>query len=185
MIFLPIRLFLPISVLLCAATASSFAQDAAPPPQPPVRTEAEAGPNAITRAAVQRGILQCASRVEQVSKFLGFGSKAGALLLAPGNQIDQRMFSVQMELPAGASVNSFVDMSFAPNQANGCGASYQAITFWNQNCDAVAKNQFGDIKKSPAMKQDVTVLEISPASRVFLMKVGPSACLSIKKEIVS
>jgi hypothetical protein len=81
------------------------------------------GANAVTRAAVQRGILQCASRVEQLTRFLGFGPQAGAVLMAPANPADRRLFSVQLEVPAGATGNTLIDMDFAPGQANGCGAA--------------------------------------------------------------
>ena len=144
----------------------------------------EAAPNAMTRAAVQRGILQCAARVEQVTRFIGFGPQAGGMLIAPGNPVDQRLFSMQMELPAGAASNSFVDMTFTPGQPNGCGATYQAISYWSQSCDSLATSQFSRLKKSPALKQDVTVLDGGPAVKVFLMKAGPTGCVSVKKEIV-
>jgi hypothetical protein len=141
-------------------------------------------PNALTRAAVQRGILQCASRVEQVTRFLGFGAQSGALLMAPVAPADQRVFSIQMELPAGASGNTLIDMSFAPGQANGCGATYQAISYWTQNCDAVAKNQFGAMKRLRPLQNEVAVLDGGQATKVFLMKAGENGCISIKKEVV-
>jgi len=141
-------------------------------------------PNALTRAAVQRGILQCASRVEQVTRFLGFGAQSGALLLAPAGPADQRLFSIQMELPAGASGNTLIDMSFAPGQANGCGATYQAVSYWPQNCEAVAKSQFGAMKRLRPLQNEVAVLDGGAATKVFLMKAGDNGCISIKKEVV-
>lgn len=181
----PINWFCQIRVLLLLLVAPlSFAQDTAQPNQAVAQPAPVAGPTAVTRGAVERGILQCASRVDQLTKFLGFGPQAGALITAPGGQIDQRMFSIQMEVPAGAASNSFIDMNFAPNQANGCGASYEAISYWAQSCDALATSQYGNLKRSAAIRQDVTILEISPASKIFLMKISPTGCLSIKKEIV-
>lgn len=145
---------------------------------------AEAGPNAMTQALVQRGVLSCAARVEQVSRFLGFGPQAGAHLMPPGAPADQRLFSVQMELQAGAGGNSFVDMSFAPQQANGCGATYQTVSFWPQSCETVGNEQFAGLKPSPPMQRDVTVLNVSPSTKVFLMRAGNAGCISMKKEIV-
>ncbi len=159
-----------------AASAPAPAQAAAP---------AENAPNALTRAVVQRGVLSCAARVEQVSRFLGFGPQAGAYLMPPAAPADQRLFAMQMEVPAGAAGNSFVDMSFAPQQANGCGATYQTVTFWPQSCEAVGSQQFANFKASPALVRDVTVLDLAPLTKVFLMKAGASGCISIKKEIVS
>lgn len=150
----------------------------------PASSTAEPGPNALTRAVVQRGVLTCAARVEQVSQFLGFGPQAGAHLMPPAAPADQRFFSVQMELPAGAAGNSLVDMSFAPQQANGCGATYQTVSYWSQSCEAVGSQQFAALKPSQPLKSDVTVLSVSPTTKVFLMRAGAAGCISIKKEIL-
>jgi hypothetical protein len=151
---------------------------------PAIASAVEAGPNAMTQALVQRGVLSCAARVEQVSRFLGFGPQAGAHLMPPAAPADQRLFSVQMELPAGAGGNSFVDMSFAPQQANGCGATYQTVSFWPQSCETVGNEQFAGFKPSQPLQRDVTVLNVSPATKVFLMRAGSAGCISMKKEIV-
>jgi len=145
---------------------------------------AQTGPNAMTRAAVERGILQCASRVEQVTKFLGFGPKAGGLLLAPAAPVDERLFAMQMEVPAGASGNSFVDLNFAPGQANGCGATYQAVSYWSLSCDALASGQFAGLRRLGPIQREIAVLDGGPATKVFLMKAGDKGCISIKKEVV-
>lgn len=144
----------------------------------------DAGPNAMTRAVVQRGVLSCAARVEQVTRFLGFGAQAGAHFMPPPQPADQRLFSLQMELPAGAAGNSFVDMSFAPQQANGCGATYQAVSFWPQPCEVVGRQQFPNMAPGQLLQRDVTVINLGPQTKVFLMSAGTAACISIKKEIV-
>ena len=173
--------FVLLFQVLFLASAHSQASPAGAPSLPPA---VEAGPNAMTQALVQRGVLSCAARVEQVSKFLGFGPQAGAHLMPPAAPADQRLFSVQMELPAGAGGNSFVDMSFAPQQANGCGATYQTVSFWPQSCETVGNEQFAGLKPSQPLQRDVTVLSVSPATKVFLMRAGTAGCISMKKEIV-
>lgn len=167
-------------VLACIGHAGlSFAQTAQPQD-----AAADAGPNAMTRAAVQRGVLSCAARVQQVTQFLGFGPLAGGMLMAPASPVDQRLFSMQMEVPAGATGNSYVDMTFAPNQNNGCGATYESVSYMAQSCDAVAKGPYAQFKKMPAIKQDVVLLDGGASSKVFLMKAGENGCIVIKKEIV-
>ncbi len=89
-----------------------------------------------------------------------------------------------MELPAGANGNTLVDMSFAPGQANGCGATYQSISHWKQSCEALAQAQFGGMRKMRPLQKDVLILDGGPATKVFLMSAGESGCISIKKEIV-
>ena len=146
--------------------------------------EQEPGPNAMSRAVFQRGMMSCAARVEQVTRFLGFGPQAGGHLMPPPAPADQRLFSMQLELPAGGAGNSFVDMSFAPQQANGCGATYQTVTYWTQSCEAVGRQQFANVKPGPALQRDVIVLNLGLLTKVFLMSAGPAGCISIKKEIV-
>lgn len=179
---LPLALYgvwaaLVLSSTLAIAQAPTAAQ-AAPAGNPPA-----GAPNGLTQAAVQVGALSCASRVEQVTRFLGFGPGVGASLMPPAAPTDQRVFAMQMEVPAGASSNSLVNMTFAPQQANGCGATYEAISYWAQSCDAVANGQFAQLKRIKPLQKDVLLLDGGPAVRVFLMNAG-SGCVSIKKEIV-
>jgi hypothetical protein len=196
-IFLAFSLFLMLLGALIAGTVRAQQQsapgvatgalgDVAGSPLPVNANAAvtDAGPNAMTRAVVQRGVLTCAARVEQVTRFLGFGAQAGAHFMPPPQPADQRLFSLQMELPAGAAGNSFVDMSFAPHQANGCGATYQSVSFWPQSCEALAQLQFANVTKGQALQRDVMVLNLGPMTKVFLMPAGNAGCISIKKEIV-
>lgn len=141
------------------------------------------GANAITQAAVQKGALNCASRIEQVSNFLGFGQQTGALLLIPPAQPDQRLISLAMEVPT-ESGSAYVSASFAPNQANGCGAAYDAVVYWPQKCEAVAGKQFAALKKVGQLRKDITVLDGGMATKVFLMPAGDKGCIAIKKELV-
>lgn len=138
--------------------------------------------NAITQAVLQQGAVNCVARINQVSNYLGFGPQAGAVLMVPATQPDQRLLPIAMELPVEGSV-AYVAATFAPNQANGCGAVYDAIVHWKQGCDVVASEQFGALKRIGQMKSAITVLDGGVATKVFLMPVG-SGCLSIKKEVV-
>jgi hypothetical protein len=140
------------------------------------------GANAVTQAAVQQGALICASRINQVSNVLGFGPQAGAVLMMPPNQPDQRLLPLALEVPTEAG-SAYVSATFAPNQANGCGAAYDAVSYWPTACDAVAAKQFGSFKKAGVLRQNITVLDGGVATKVFLMPAG-SGCVSIKKEVV-
>ena len=148
---------------------------------PPTQT-APSGPNAVTRAAVGQNILKCASRVEQVSNFLGYGANAGALLMAAPQDGDNRIAPLLMEAPTPDGV-AYVSATFAPNQSNGCGATYDAVMYWPKSCDAVASQQFDKLRRVGMLKKDITVLDGGAATKVFLMPAG-SGCVSIKKEIV-
>lgn len=178
-----------IALALGVLANPAWAQgEAAKTPLPEAAVTAQAAdsqvPNAMTTAAVQRGMLTCAARVQQVTQFLGFGQQAGAFMMPPPAPSDRQLFAMQLETPAGAQGNSFVDASFAPNQANGCGATYTAVSYWPKSCNKVASQQFGQLKALPPLKRDVTVLDGGPATKIFLMRAGDNGCISIKKEIV-
>ena len=140
------------------------------------------GANAIAQAAVQKGVMNCVSRINQVSNFLGYSAQAGAVLMLPPNQTDQRLVPLAMEVPTETG-SAYVSATFAPNQANGCGAAYDAVVYWPQKCDEVASKQFARLKKVGPLRQNITVLDGGVATKVFLMPAG-SGCVSIKKEIV-
>lgn len=170
---------------LCAATwalALAHLANAQPAAPTQVATPPQAGPNAVTSAVVQRGVLTCASRVEQVSNFLGFSAKAGAMLPALPPQPDRSLLPLVMEVPLEQGV-AFVSMNFAPNQYNGCGASYDAISYWDMSCEQLATKQFGTLKNMGPIKQQITALDAGAATKFFLMPAG-KGCVAIKKEIV-
>lgn len=160
-------------LLALCAPAASIAADAEP---------AAPGVNPVTQALVGQGVLSCASRINQVTSFLASGNQSGAMLFGIPGQPDQRMVSVSMELAAPDKTTAYASASFAPNQANGCGAVYEAVIYWPQNCDVVAARQFPQAKKLKVLHKSIQPLESGPA-KVFLMPAG-NGCVSIKKEIV-
>lgn len=164
-----------LTVCLMASVGTLLAQQAEKAPANPVV-------NAITQAAMQKGALSCVARINQVTNFLGYTPQAGSMLMMPGSQPDQRILPLAMELPVNGGV-AYISASFAPNQANGCGATYDAVVYWPEKCEAVAGKQFAVFKKIGLLKSEITVLDGGPTTKVFLMQAG-SGCLSIKKEVV-
>lgn len=129
------------------------------------------------------GVLGCAGRIDQVSQFIG-ADAVGAYFFAPPAQPDQRMvsFSYEIQPQAADAPLAYASASFAPNQANGCGAMYEAIVYWLQKCDVVAVKQFAQFRKGRSLQTNILVLESETAARVFLMPAG-KGCLSIKKKL--
>ena len=177
-------------VVACTAlhlSSPAVAQPAtrpAPAAAEPAGTNAgmNVGTNAVTQAAVQQGIFACASRINQVTTFLGFNAQAGVTLMVPPGQADQRLLPLAMETIT-ESGPAYVSATFAPGQANGCGATYDAVTYWPQKCEAVAAKQFALLKRVGNLKKEIAVLDGGLATKVFLMPAG-NGCISIKKEIV-
>ena len=170
-----------IWLVFALANVAAHAQDAAGLPAGGNGNNA-GGANAITQAAVQKGVMNCVSRINQVSNFLGYSPQAGAVLMLPPSQVDQRLVPLAMEVPIEGGT-AYVSATFAPNQANGCGAAYEAVVYWPQTCDEVAGKQFSALKKVGPLRQNITVLDGGLAGKVFLMPAG-SGCVSIKKEVV-
>lgn len=140
------------------------------------------GLNKVAEAAALQGVLTCSARVSQVSNFLGFSPKAGALLMVPPGQPNQAVVSVAMEVPNPVGA-AYASATFAPNQANGCGAAYDAVVYWSDTCATVAARQFPELKNIGTLRQNIAVLDGGVATKVFLMQAG-AGCVSIKKEIV-
>lgn len=73
--------------------------------------------------------------------------------------------------------------NFAPNQANGCGASYDVVVYWPQSCDRVAAEHFPALHKSGVIKKEITILDGGETMTISLMPSG-QGCVSIKKEVI-
>ena len=148
-------------------------------PPTPVKTAAS---NSLSQALGHWGIKNCNERVNQLSGFVGYNKSSAALALLPPSQVNQRMLPVAMEIPTENGA-AYVSASFAPNQANNCGATYDAVVYWEQGCADIAENQFKAFKNIGALGKALTVLDGGIATKVFLMPAG-SGCVSIKKEVV-
>lgn len=179
---LPLLIFLILLGAQVQAQTSENKPGAAEVKQVQQQIPATPPTTAVTQAAVQQGILNCAGRINQVTNFLGFNNQSGAMLMTPPNQPDLRLVPLAMEIPT-ESGSAYVSAHFAPNQANGCGAAYDAVVYWPQKCDTVASRQYAALKKVGQLKRDITVLDGGFATKVFLMPAG-SGCVSIKKEVV-
>ena len=166
-----IYLFLLLFLLPIAALAEA----ATPPGKTP-------GVNALAQALGHWGVNNCSDRVNQVSTFVGFNPSSAAMALMPPTQENQRMIPVAMEIPTETGT-AYVSANFAPNQANHCGASYDAVVYWEKACNKVAEDQFKIYKNIGPLGKDLTVLDGGIATKVFLMTAG-SGCVSIKKEVL-
>jgi hypothetical protein len=170
------------------------AADRPPPPPSPITVQAGSAPtpapaqapsstpSIVTQAAVQKGVLNCAGRINQVVNFLGFTGKAGAVLMIPPTQPDARLIPVAMEIPFEGGV-AYASASFAPNQANGCGATYDSVVYWPLACDKVQEQQFKALKVNGKISNEIIIMDGGSELKVFLMPAG-SGCISIKKEVV-
>jgi len=179
------RIILSFAVLIVLLATQVFAQQevgkpATVPPQQQAMVQSTT--NSVTQAAVQKGALSCAARINQVTNFLGFSSKAGAVMMVPPGKPDSLLIPISMEIPIENGV-AYVSASFAPNQANGCGATYDSVVYWPQKCDVIANKNFGTLKKIGAISKLINVRDGGVTTKIFFMPAG-SGCVTIKKEFV-
>jgi len=159
-----------------AAEKASAQQESVPYGNPAV--------NPATRAAVNGGALSCAGRINQVINFLSDGCQGvGAQVTVPAVDPDRKLISVSLEIQNEKIPVAYAGTCFAPNQANGCGAMYETVVYWNKICDDVAAKQFEELKRVGAMHKEIAVLDGGADLKVFLMPAG-SGCVSIKKEVI-
>jgi hypothetical protein len=168
--------------LSCPAWAGA---QVAPAPATQPAQAANPSVNSVTQGAVNAGALSCAGRINQVVNFLAAGSQEmGAHLYVPAAEPDRSLISVSLELRNENMPPAYASAGFAPNQANGCGAEYEAVAYWNVKCDSVAAKQFAGLKQAGVLRKEIIVLDGGSVLKVFLMPAGSSGCISIKKEVV-
>lgn len=126
---------------------------------------------------------RCAPRIQQVVDFLTAGSKSGATAFIPAvpRDPDNSMLSVSMEVANGDTL-AYASASFHPRQEQECGGVYETVTYWQNACSQLVATQYPNLKKN-AMLAQVTLLEVDPGTRIFLMPAG-QGCIAIKKQVI-
>lgn len=162
------------------AAAPAVVPAVAAPPQ--AAPQASSRPHPITLAAAQQGVLACSGRINQVVNALGVTDKSGVALLLPPAQQDQRLVPLVLEMPTTQGGSAYISATFAPNQANGCGANYDAVVYWPQSCDEVTQQYYASLKLLGRLKKDVVMLDGGVNMKVFLLPAGAAGCVSIRRE---
>jgi len=88
-------------------------------------------------------------------------------------------------MPTSLGGSAYISATFAPNQANGCGASVDAVVYWPQSCEDVTKQSYVGLKLLGRLKKDIAVLEGGANIKIFLMPAGVAGCISIRREVLS
>lgn len=136
----------------------------------------------ITQAAVRGGVLTCANRIDQISKYLTGDTQNGAFLFLPKRQPDQGIFSASLEVPVQNAGPVYVSVGFASNALGGCGAAYDTVEYSASACADVEKNVLKGLKRSGVIKKDIMIFSAGTV-KIFLMPAG-TGCVIIKKEVV-
>jgi hypothetical protein len=187
--------FVTLAQALGGVAAPAMAADKPPVPaaaKPPVPPPAPAPakppgmpsePTAMTQAAAQAGVLSCAVRIDQVSKFLATDNAVSFLFLLPPPPRDQRMVTTAMEVDHQNAAPAYAGADFAAT-AQGCGASYETVTYWPLKCDDVFTRFYSKVRQAPALGKSIATLDAGGNARIFLMPAGAAGCITIKKELL-
>lgn len=169
-----------VALLIAAGWAQAQTPNGASGASPGVPSATAVNP--VTQAAAQAGVRACLPRIDQFMQFLSSGGQTGVFLFTPPAQADQRLFSASMEvlIPGG---QAYASSSFAPVGTEGCGALYETVSWWPNNCTEVARQAFPQLTSGNKLARNIQVLNGSETLRVFLMPAG-AGCVSIKKEVV-
>jgi hypothetical protein len=152
-------------------------------PTAPATSATTAKPlNAIASAAATQGVKSCLGRIDQVTSFIGTNATVGAFLFNAPENADKHVYSASMEVQV-ADTLGYASATFAPVGGGGCGAVYDAVTYWPNDCGRTAQTTFAHLKPAGIVKSQIQILEGGPALRVFLMPAG-TGCVAIKKEVV-
>lgn len=171
-----LRKSLSIAVVACIHTAPVLAQPSTP------------GAQALTPYSIgaqRSGITTCVPRINQVTSFLiGQQPNSGIMLSSPNRDANISISSAIMEIQTTANSSSYVSATFAPKADGGCGATYEAISYWSATCAEVANGSFPGLRPTGPLLRMINMLDGGPTLKVFLMPIGNAACLSIKKELI-
>jgi hypothetical protein len=140
--------------------------------------------NELAKAVHKMGNVDCSNLVNQVTESVGFSSRSGAFVITqPNQQPNNHIIPIVIEQPMKQEGVAFISATFAPNQREGCQASYDVLTVWKKSCPQLLAEQYKDIEFIGALKQDINIFASSDHARVFLMQAG-GMCVSIKKELI-
>lgn len=139
--------------------------------------------NVVTTAAVSRGVLSCASRINQVSNYLTQNTKNGAYLFPVNeSQTDPSLFSSSFEilLPERSAV--YASANFMRNDLGGCQAVYDTVEYVDKSCLELKDELTVKSEVLGEIKRDIQMFDAGPV-KFFTIPAG-EGCILIQKEIV-
>ena len=140
--------------------------------------------NQVASVAFGAGVRSCAQRINLVTNFLSTGTQSSALLFLPDRDPDNSMVSASMEVKTKGAARIYASATFSPNTASGCAAEYETVRYFDESCDAVVAKEHKGATPSGTLGDEIEILTIGPAARVFLIRATKKSCISIKKEVV-
>jgi hypothetical protein len=151
---------------------SLWAQEAAPVPT-----------HALAQQMAKLGAFSCAAKTNQVANFLSPAGSDTALLHVPTGNADRSLISASLFMPMGPKQVAVANITVAPNQANGCGATYQTFFYHAKACKQAMAEIYPNLKTQPVGDSGVDLGGINRNAQVFSVPAG-EGCILIKQEVV-
>jgi hypothetical protein len=148
-------------------------------------TPADAAPGGVHRLTAELnalGAVSCLARVEQVARFLDPGNVAAVAVMPLGSYPNQRLILANLAIPQTNGREALATVTIAPNQANGCGASYQLIKPEAGNCTAALKARQAEPRGAIALGGKAIRIQRLSQDSAFLGWQLKDSCLIIKQQ---
>jgi len=145
-----------------AQDSSSEAEESVTQPQASQKSEA----NLITQQVVRLGAFSCAARVEQVTRYLGFGPDTTITIRTPKKPANQKSLSIALNVPSIAEdAMAFAD--FYPLGTD-CTTTYHLVFTSEETCETVAAQRFNEVGQQRKVGEKLLLLTSRNGMRVFL-----------------
>jgi hypothetical protein len=166
-----------LAAALLAFSPALRAEDKARPAPP---AGAATAPHPLSQPMFQNGAMNCAATAHQLASLLSAPKESTLLQLSPGNP-DAGLAVATLVQNRQPGSNMIVTMTLAPNQASGCGASYQRVLLAEQNCQTV-QGKYNGIKTQSLGDTGATLGMVNKMQVIFMPAQGK--CLIVEQELV-
>ena len=164
-----------------ASQPAAGAQTATPAATAPVSV-AKSADNPLAQGLEQLGASKCIDRAKQLPEMIARSTEA-VVLQRPVGDTDASLLTAILLPSAASKLKGVSIISMAPNQANGCGATYQSINIIDKPCEAAVKEVFGGNAAKPVGTNGFSIIPLGPTSRVLAMP-GTASCVLVRQEYV-
>lgn len=129
------------------------------------------------------GAFSCAEKANQIGNFLGGDTAPDLIIHTPQDSPNNRLLMSTMIIHDSDKQVVAGSISMAPNQVNGCGASYHAVSFFGKACMSATAEKYPSLKFQSINKTDTQIAVINKSLWILAMPAG-NGCIFIKEEIL-
>lgn len=138
--------------------------------------------NILAQGLMEAGAKSCLDRANQLPDAIARTTES-VVLQKPIVDPDKSLLTTML-LPSAASQFKGVSiLTFAPNQANGCGANFQTIDVITKPCAVAVTDLFGPNSSTPVGSNGYLIVKLNQLTRVLAVPASNS-CVLVKQEYI-